>query len=93
MTKALTFIIVLFCCIFFIPVFFGLVGGVFGLVGGIIGAIFGILGAIIGGIFSLIGGIFDFIFDWDFHPHFLDWDFVTFAALVLVIVLISRPKK
>ncbi len=93
MTKAITFFFLLFCCIFFIPVFFGLVGGVFGLIGGIIGAIFGLIGSIIGGIFSLIGGIFHAIFDWDFHPFFFHWDVVTIGAVVLVIVLLSRSKR
>jgi hypothetical protein len=93
MTKAITFFFFLFCCIFFIPVFFGVVGGVFGLIGGIIGAIFGLIGSIIGGIFSLIGGIFDFIFDWNFHPFFFHWDVVTIVAVVLVIILLSRSKR
>ncbi len=93
MTKAITFFFLLFCCIFFIPVFFGLVGGVFGLVGGIIGAIFGIIGSLIGAIFSVIGGIFHSIFHWDFHPFYFDGDVVTIGAVVLVIILISRTKK
>ena len=93
MTKAITFFILLFCCIFFIPIFFGLVGGVFGLIGGIIGAIFGLIASIIGGIFSLIGGIFDSLFNWNFHPFFFHWDVFTIAAVILVIVLISKTKK
>ena len=96
-TKTLGTIVVILLCIFLFPVGIGIVAGVFGTVAGVFGAIFGIIGgaigAIFGAIFGVFGWIFDGLFDWHWPHAFFNCNVFALAAIVLILALITRPKK
>ena len=90
-TKTLATIVIVFACIFFIPVAIGIGGALFGIIAGIFGGIVGLIGGIFGGIFGLIGGLFNWVFHWPFG--FFHLNFCTMLLIVLVIVLAVKSRK
>lgn len=90
--KTLAILFTILFCIFFFPIFIGLIGGFFGLVAGILGAVFGIISGIFGAIFGLIGGIFGWVFDCPSFGFF-HWNGFTIAALIIIVFLISRNSR
>jgi hypothetical protein len=92
--KTVSILFGILFCIFFIPIMFGVIGGIFGIVAGIFGGIIGIIASIIGGIAGAIGGLFGWIFGGDFwHYGFFHWNGFTIAALVVLIVIIAKSKR
>ena len=95
--KTLATIIVVFLSVLLIPMAIGIIGSVFGIVGDIAGAFFSIVGAIFGAVFSFIGALFGWLFyghfEWHWPFHFFSWDLFTVAALVLLVVVLTRSKN
>lgn len=99
-TSSALFIIIL---VLTFPLWFGLGIGLFGLLvgllGGMVGLIFGLIGGLIGAVAWVIKGFFSLLFGWayaspfDFDGDFFDFNGWAVAAVVLLIVLISRNKK
>lgn len=96
-TKTLATCLAVFLCVLFIPAIIGIVGGIVGVAGSLIGAVFSVIGAIFSGMFSLIvwiaGWLFHDSFQWRGSHTLFNWDFFTVAALVLLILVITRSKK
>ncbi|MEO5602541.1 MAG: hypothetical protein ABIR06_16585 [Cyclobacteriaceae bacterium] len=96
-TKTLATCLAVFLCVLFIPAIIGIVGGIVGVAGSLIGAVFSVIGAIFSGMFSIIGwmagSLFHDFFQWRGSYTLFNWDFFTVAALVVLIVVITRSKK
>jgi hypothetical protein len=96
-TKTLGTILIVIVCILMFPVALGILGGVFGIVIGVLGAVFGAVGGLIGAIFGSIFGIFgwivDGLFGWDFPHDFFDFNAFTVAAILILIVILSRNRS
>jgi hypothetical protein len=86
-------VLIVLLLVFTFPIWIGIAGGLFGIIAGIFGAAIGIFAGIFGAIFGLIGGLFGWAFDW--HP-FAGWfntPVFVIAALVIVVLLVTKSKK
>lgn len=102
MIKAFGILIVGFIALVSLPIFLGLAGGLFGLIFGVVGGVIGLFCAVIGGVIGFIAGIFrgitHLLFGWHsdfgFHPWHWHLNGYTFAAiLVLILIVVSQKKK
>jgi len=100
-SKTVTTIALVIVCMLLFPVAIGIVGGVFGVVGGILGGLFGIFTGLLGAIFGAIAGLFGVAFGifgwggadpWHGSFSFFDRDVLTAIILVVVVVLMTRPR-
>lgn len=86
-------LLIVLVVIFTFPIWVGIAGGMFGIIAGIFGAVIGIIGAVFGVVFGVIGGIFGWAFDWHWPFGFLHWNIFPILLLIIVVVLISRPRN
>jgi hypothetical protein len=91
--KTITILLGVIFCIFFFPIFFGVIGAIFGVMTGIVGGIFGIIAGVFGGILGGIAGMFEWIFGGDHHFGFFHWNGFTLAAIVVLIIIVAKSKR
>jgi hypothetical protein len=79
------------------PLWIGLIGGLFGLIAGVFGAVFGIIGGVFGAIFGAIAGIFGWMFHWggpwNFHMGFWSVKVLSIIAVIVIVVMLTRPRR